>query len=600
MNLHRLRVADRYAARLAETPQKQKAAVLAEGAAELGVSVKTFYRLLARVTVRERKKRGDHGQYELTRAEADVLSGYLMEGYRLNDKRGRTLETAVDVLRANGQIRAERVDPATGEIRPLSYSAISRALHGYGVHPEQLRRPTPHQKLKSLHPNHVWQVDGSVCVLYYLPGGGAVIEELDPAVHYKNKAHNLKAIEEKRVIRYVLTDHTTNVIRWRYYPHAESAEHTVRFLAWAMAPKADPTRDPFHGRPRILMVDPGATAGGLVKRFCRRLGIELIVNQRRKPRAKGSVENGQDRVEMAFEHGLRDCRSKIRSFEDLNRAAETFQLWWNATKTHTRHGLTRFGAWLHIREEQFVITGPEATLLSLATDEPIKRRVTGNLTVDFKSRTWDVSEVPGVMVGGSVYVHWHPFRAGTAMAVVEDADGRELHIELPDVTGTVDPANGEWGWQKNAAVIGEEFKSLGDTETDRNRKRVRLVASGEQTLEADEKARSRKDFEAYGGRINPYREAEEAELPPYLPKRGRELGIAAPTVALIPLTHIEAAKWLKSRLDREWVPANLALIQKRYPDGVPEADLEELLAELRAVTEPVQKPALKVVKQGVL
>ncbi|WP_054772764.1 hypothetical protein [Methylogaea oryzae] len=47
----------------------------------------------------------------------------------------------------------------------------------------------------------------------------------------------MQAIELFRVIRYVITDHCTNLTRWRYYPHSESGEHTVRFLAWAMRPR---------------------------------------------------------------------------------------------------------------------------------------------------------------------------------------------------------------------------------------------------------------------------------------------------------------------------------------------------------------------------
>jgi hypothetical protein len=592
MDLHRLRVADRYAKLLAETPHSEKGPVVEAGAAELGISKPAFYRLLQRVTVSDRKRRADAGGFELSREEADTISAYLMEGYRLNEKRGRTLETTVDVLRANGEIRAERVDVATGEIRPLSYSAIARALRGYGVHPEQLRRPTPHQALKSRHPNHVWQVDGSVCVLYYLPGGGVGVEELDPAVHYKNKPHNLKAIEEQRVIRYVLTDHATNVIRWRYYPHAETAEHTVRFLAWAMAPKANPS-DPFHGRPVILMVDPGATAGGLVKRFCARLGIHLIVNKRRNARAKGSVEGAQNRVELAFEHGLRDQKTAIRSFEQLNQAAEVFQLWWNATKKHTRHGMTRFDAWMHIREHELIKTRSEDVLLSLATREPQKRRVNGDLTAEFQGRTWSVKDVPGVMVKGDVFLHWHPFE-DCAMAVVTDADGNERHIELPDVTGTVDPLNGEWGFQAMAPVIGEEFKSPGDTETDRNRKRISMIASGAKTLEADEKLRGRKDFQSFGGRIDPYKEAKETELPAYLAKRGTDLQIAAPTVELIPLNHVQAAKWLRARLGDDWRPEHLQQIQREYPDGVPEAELPALAERLSRGE--ARQPKLAIVK----
>ncbi|MEX3556676.1 MAG: hypothetical protein VB131_09240 [Burkholderia gladioli] len=159
-------------------------------------------------------------------------------------------------MRADGKIRAEYIDMETEEIIALSDSAIIRSLREYRLHPEQLRLPTPHVNLSSPHPNYAWQVDASVCIVYYLPTGGVGLCELKDAVHYKNKPENLKAIEAFRVIRYVIADHCSGVLRWRYYPHAETAQHTVEHLAWGMAKKDN---DPFHGAPRYLMVDPGAT-----------------------------------------------------------------------------------------------------------------------------------------------------------------------------------------------------------------------------------------------------------------------------------------------------------------------------------------------------
>ena len=71
-------------------------------------------------------------------------------------------------LRDNGLIIAGRTDTETGEFFPLSIDAISRALRQHHMHPDQLRAPSPALELASLHPNHVWQLDASICVLYYL------------------------------------------------------------------------------------------------------------------------------------------------------------------------------------------------------------------------------------------------------------------------------------------------------------------------------------------------------------------------------------------------------------------------------------------------
>jgi hypothetical protein len=78
------------------------------------------------------------------------------------------VEKAINSLRDNGLIVSGRLDETTGEIVPLSASAIIRALRQYRLHPDQLRAPAPAVQLASRHPNHVWQLDASICVLYYL------------------------------------------------------------------------------------------------------------------------------------------------------------------------------------------------------------------------------------------------------------------------------------------------------------------------------------------------------------------------------------------------------------------------------------------------
>lgn len=79
--------------------------------------------------------------------------------------------------------------------------------------PTQLNRPTPAVELKSLHPNHVWQIDASLCVLYYLntrnAAGGLQVMERDK--FYKNKPANIKRIEFDRVWSYEVTDHYSGV-----------------------------------------------------------------------------------------------------------------------------------------------------------------------------------------------------------------------------------------------------------------------------------------------------------------------------------------------------------------------------------------------------
>lgn len=594
MDPRRAVIVTRYLDKLDATPHGEKQAVIDAACAELGVSRGTFNALARKIRGRKNKKRQDAGESGLTKEEARQISGYIMETYRNNNKRkAAPLEVAVEVLRDNGKIVAGRVDPETGEIFHLSLSAISRALRAYHMHPDQLRNPAPSSGLRTEYPNEMWQIDASVCVLYYLRDGAAHLEEIEEGVHYKNKPQNLDAIAHHRVIRYVLTDHCTNLTRWRYYRDSESGEHAVEFLAWAMAPKGDPA-DPFEGRPTGIYVDPGIGNNRLVQRFCQRLGTELRSHKPKNSKATGSVENGQWRVESRFEQGLKFQRSAIKGFDDLNTLAQRYQLHYNNTKPVQRHGMTRMDAWMHIREEQLIRTQPMDLLLSLATQSPETPTVSDAMRIKFKGRTYSVAGVPGAYPRGKLTVHWHPFLA-CAMALVEDAEGRETHIELEDVTGTVDPANGQWGFAADTAHYGHEYKSRPDTEVDTNRKEIALVASGEATQDGDRKRRRSKAFEPFGGEVNPFKAAQETEQPTRIKKRGIDPA-TAPEMELIPLTHVQAAKALKGRMGDAWTAEHFADLQRRYPKGVPEADIESLLEEFQGGKAPAHKPVLKVVK----
>ncbi len=562
------------AARLDECAHGQTGALVDDAATTLGVSRQTVQAWLKPHRHTDRKRRSDAGSTCLTLAEAHMVSAVIMEGTRMNGKRIVALKDAVAWLRANGHVIGGRIiDGETGEIGLLSESAIGRALEGYGLHPRQLLAPTPHQPLQSAHPNHTWQVDASVCVVFYLPNGGTGICDVKQAVHYKNKPDNLKAIEQFRVIRYVGTDHFSGAVRVKYYPHSESGEHTVRFLAWMMAPKGN-RADPFHGAPLQVMVDPGATSAGLVKQFCRRMDVKLIVNQPGNPRAKGQVEQANNLWETRFESGLRFQQQRVKHFDDLNALADMFQLHFNATATHSRHGAARFAKWLEITAQQLRITADEATLLALATRAPTTCTVRGDLAIRFMGRLFDVKAVPGVRIRAKLLVHWHPFISETAMAVFTGEDGRETHLPLPEI------ALNSAGFQERAPVIGEDFKSLPDTDVDTNRKLLQQVASGTDSQKSALAARRAKGYVPFDGALNPFKAAEEAPAIAFLPRAGTPLDVATPEIVSRVLTVTDAALRLADELGDAWQPDYFAWLQKRYPGGIGEDQLDRLAAQL--------------------
>ena len=213
-------------AREVQTAPRGKRTTLCRAAAlELGMSVATLYRKLEEVTVSApRKQRSDSGKTALTRDEANLISALLIESIRANDKQLSTIERAVERLRSNGLIAAAKVDIATGEVQPLSESAIARALRTYNLHPDQLLQPAPAVELASKHPNHVWQIDASISTQFYLDDDGAKV--MNKAEFYDGKPTNLKKIERKRLWRYVITDHTSGTIYVQYVLGAESGrEH---------------------------------------------------------------------------------------------------------------------------------------------------------------------------------------------------------------------------------------------------------------------------------------------------------------------------------------------------------------------------------------
>lgn len=553
----------------------ERSPIVTEAARTLGISVQTAHRWLAPHRLGSRKQRSDAGRCSISREEVALVATVLANGGRLNGKQNAAISDTAQVLRESGMVKLGHTDADTGEIVAVSNSTVARALRRHVMHPEQLRMPSPHQTLSSPHPNHTWQVDASVCLVFYLPDGSAGMCALKDAEHYKNKPDNLKAIEQFRVIRYVGTDHTSGVIRVRYYPHAETGEHTVRFLAWLMAPKAA-RNDPFHGAPLNVMVDPGATSAGLVKQFCRRMAVNLIVNRPGNPRAKGQVEQANNLWENRFEWKLKFQQSRVRDFADLNKLAEMYQLHLNSTEVHSRHQRTRFAKWIEITAEQLRITAPEATLLELATREPKLCTVSGDLTVRFMNRVFRVHQLieHGVTVRGKVAVHWHPFIAGTAMAVIKGADGKETHIPLPEVLRDAH------GFPLDAAEINSEFKSLPDTVADRNRKELARLAAGTDKLADALEAQRRKAFEPLGGALNPFAAAERAPVIPFLPRAGTPLeATAAPVIAARVVSTTRAALVLRERLGDAWRAEFFDWLEKRYPDGIGEDQLDRLAAQ---------------------
>ena len=548
-----------------------------------GLSRASVYRHMHALSVQpERRRRSDAGRTAVTRDEALAISGLLMAAMRKGGKRLMTVADALKTLRYDGTVRCERVDLSTGELLPLSANAVDRGLRIHGVHPKQLLRPAPTSEMQSLHPNHCWQIDASLCVLYYLSNGSAGtdgLQVLDADRFYKNKPKALERVAAERVWRYVVTDHYSGSLFVHYVMGAESAVNLAEaFIAAICQRTPDGRTDPFHGVPFMIYMDRGAAnTSGVARNLFRRLQVRQEAHMPGAPWATGQVEKTQDIVERHFEAALR--LQPVYGLDQLNAAAACWSRYFNATARHSRHGRTRTDMWLSITSQQLRVAPPPDLCRELLTHEPEQRRLTQTLTVEFKGAEYDVrpvlEQLGDVSVGDKLWVTRNPYSPGSACLVETDADGNERLIAVAQVE------RNEAGFRADAPVLGISYAAPPQTAADRNRSEVARITYDATTDAQVERARKSRAL-PFGGRVEPLREAREAVLPTPIPKRGDAL---QPTVQMpvapAPrlLTHFEAARALTD-LGVAMTPERVTQLRAWLPDGVPEDQLADVARRL--------------------
>lgn len=580
-----------FANRWQSAPHGGKGRVMDEASSFLGLSRATLHRTFkSMVATPVRKRRNDAGTTSLTRDEAVVIAAVVMEHMRKNGKRLKRFSSAVDECRLLGLIKAQRTDPATGEVINLSTSAIVAALRIYRMHPDQLLRPAPAVHLASLHPNHVWQIDASRCVLYYLPPAGSQDNGLriqEHSTHYKNQpANQIKAIRQS-IWRYNITDHRSGWIFTDYVAGGETAENVIHVFMEAMTRRDG---EALHGVPSLLMLDRGsANTAASLKNLCAALQVRLHFNMPGQPRAKGQVEKSQDIVEREFESQLKTLPlEQVQNLEQIRALAARWRRFYNGTVVMRRHGMTRDSAWLHITSEQLVIAPSIELMKEVSVSAPESRVVSDYLTVSFLGREFDVSNVPGVLNGEKLMICRNVMAPDTAQAIGVDDEGREVFHVLPEVL------RDDFGQVVGAPTIGESYASHAETPAQLAAKEVELLAMDASTME-DAAAKRRAKSTFLGGRYDPLALMDNTPVPDHLPRKGTEHAMAqqAARTVLPPLTHIQAAKALRGRFEH-WGARHYEWMVGQYPDGVPADDLDSVEAAMRAAMTPRVLPLTRV------
>ena len=547
------------AKRLDAAKHGEKSPIVEQAAAYLCCSNKKVYQMLSDAGLTAtRKTRADKGESVITREQAELIGGMILVATRANGKQILSTKLAAEILQAQGKIP------------DVAVSTILRALKAYHCHPSQLSTPTAHVNQRSLHPNHVWQIDASVCVLFYLPKGGlAVMEQKE---FYKNKPANVKKIEKERVIRYVVTDHYSAATYVEYVMGAESSENLTQVFLNSIQRRA--ANDPMHGVPNILVMDKGsANLSGLFLNLLERLGVEHIEHATGNSRAKGQVEKHNDIVECQFESRLSSLR--VHSLDKLNAYCTKWRAHFNANAIHSRTRKSRNAVWLTITADQLLLAPPLEICRELVTTKPKTVKVRGDLTIThtvkgYDNQAYDLTHLPDIYPKAEIDIVVNPYRAP------------DIDVTWLDTVYTISPVETDSaGFAIDSPVIGVQMIDKPDSRADSNRKAMLKAAYGADTEAAVDKARKKKQA-AYVGTVDAMADVDnsyaDGNVPSVITKAAKSVDTSAHVASreIKPFTHVEAAMQLRGLIGDKWTAAHYADLQKQYPKGVPTTVITEI------------------------
>jgi hypothetical protein len=592
-----------------------------QNASALGISAATLYRQLEKLVGWDsgRKTRSDKGATRQCPEGLEMVAAMQRVGIRKNGK--QTLHTAV----------AASIAAENGVEISVSPNRLNRLLRDRRMDVKTQAQDSPSIGMRSLHPNHVHQVDPSLCLVYYDRGQQIIVRDDE---FYKNKLTKFAELKNK-VWRYVLTDHTSGtIVVWYVAARGETQKNLFEFLMHAWA-KLD--RRPFHGVPKMLMMDPGsANTAHSIRNLLKSLQCELQVNTPRNARAKGSVENAQNIVETHFESRLRF--RPAHSVEEMNAAAFSWANAYNANlipRLDTRlkrDGIVphaRYDLWLRIRADELRLLPDRSLCLNLLLGAKAERKVNSKLQITYKhpqverTQQYDLSGLPGICAGDALEVWPMVYGKGLITVRAERYDGEVLEYRLEPI-GDLD----EYGFRMSAPVFGESYRPHKDTEAVTAGKALDRAAYGDRPADEIQKAKDKnaQPFAHHnGGRgVDSLDYLKAIQAPTYLPRAGELIEVPRAKTesdneiqvrrdlhaeghsfnvpsrvdadGTAPLGHVDAAMRLRSLMGDAWSTDMFAQLTEFYPDGVLEEELQTAADRLLGKEVPEPARHLRAVK----
>ncbi|MCL1861812.1 MAG: transposase [Proteobacteria bacterium] len=574
--------------RLSAAPHGEGYELVRQFADFIGRSPQTIYVWLRKHTGYDtgRKRRSDTGRSRMPSESLDFIASAQREAVRGNGKRTMPLAVAMNVAEANGMAVN------------VGKSRVGAILRKRRMDAKTMQAARNHGALRSLHPNHVHQIDPSLCVLYYMNGQQRVMRDED---FYKNKPSNFGRVKLK-VWRYVRYDHASGNIDVRYYEaEGESQASLFDFLLYTWGEQPERVS---YGMSDILLWDKGSANTSLgICNLLDALGVDHRTHAPGHAWAKGGVEVANNIVETHFESRLRF--EPVDSVEALNAAAATWVRDWNANAiVHVDSRLRRASGEPMVRDDlwQLIMRTPEALrriperkVCKYFLHGAAQTRQVRDLKVSFahpeigRSASYDLSPW-AEFLGNKMQVTVTPLLLREGMLRVEiDRFGSDPLVVEVEPERDFD----DFGRSLTAQVIGEGYSRASMTGDERTEKHLLEAAYGE-GVTADKADKLRAKQVRPFAQLNNGRGAVahshlgKTELPQRLLPAGMEadtpalVAARAAQVELRPLSHVEAAKELKAMLGDGWRPADhFRWLQQRYPDGVQPDQVDAISAELR-------------------
>lgn len=560
-----------------------RTALIEAGARGRGVSTHTlraWLRLYAGYQP-QRKVRADKGRTRLPAESLDFIASTRLASQRQNARGHATqpIEVAMNVAAQNGF----EINVSSGRVASL--------LRSRQMDIKTQASARNHLRLRSLHPNHVHQIDPSLCLVYYMDGQQRVMDE---ATFNKNKPASMDKVKLK-VWRYVRYDHASRTIDVKYFEAAgENQASLFDFLMHTWG-KVDGRLS--HGVPRMLLWDKGSanTSTG-VRRLLDALGVQHETHATHHAWVKGGVESGNYIVERHFESRLR--AEPVETVEQLNAAVAAWVRDYNANaiehvdarvRCDDGQPRVRDDLWSLILQTPGALVElppPEVCAWFMTGKEHTRQVRNGHITFvhpqSGKSELYDLQPWAADIYNGQKLELVPLLMGDCALRILLPAQaGQDRYIEVEPVRQF-----DQFGRPMSAVVIGEERRQAPHTAAQAVGKHLAEVTWGAGTsLEQAEQLRS-KNARPFAHLNNgqgavAHSHLGKADLPT------RMLPVATPvdTPAIAErraaeqvhrlLTHYEAARDLKA-LGVAMNEERVSQLRAWHPEGVPEDQLATL------------------------